>query len=499
MRMSKILDSRDDWREKAKHRGSEIRDFRKISSLHKKRIAHDKQKIHRLENEISRLRGALTDHGLPVEGGAVIHHRTLCVLIVVCGIVPFRSGPRILQIFQPLLRGKVRIPHFTSVINWTLRVGIAIFKQISTISEPWVAIIDCSIDIGTRKALVVLRVALSALQNKQGAIGPQDCECIGLEVSHKWNGQLVSDALTGIFEKTGIPSTIIKDGGTDLNKGVELFCAQRPEQKIYTVDDVGHFAANALKALFAKSKSFIKFLEITSSAAARIRQTNLAWLLPPKIRNKGRFQGITALANWAQQVLDLIGGKGKAKDNSDLSKARKAFTGLAKLRLFLNNFCHTCAVTELFLELMKTAGLNETTYIAAKDILAKLSDRSLARIRLSIWLEKHIDIHRALAIGQLPLLVSSDAIESLFGKFKTIIQRNPQAELNRLIYVIPLLCGHLSYGDIDLALERCTHTEMIQQIKQTVPPTLRQHRRQEFKRYSISGPKSGIFQRLDAG
>ena len=59
----------------------------------------------------------------------------------------------------------VRIPHFTSVIHWILRVGIAIFNQVSTITEPWVAIIDCSIDIGTRKALVVLRVPLSALQN----------------------------------------------------------------------------------------------------------------------------------------------------------------------------------------------------------------------------------------------------------------------------------------------------------------------------------------------
>jgi len=44
-------------------------------------------------------------------------------------------------------------------------------------------------------------------------------------------------------------------------------------------------------------------------------------------------------------------------------------------------------------------------------------------------------------MGDIPLLVSSDVIESLFGKFKTIIQRNPQAELNRLIYIIPLLCG----------------------------------------------------------
>ena len=499
MKISKLARSRDRWKEKAIFRGSKMRDFRRTIQANHKRLAHSQQKIDRLENDVRELRAALNERGLPAEGEALIHHKTLCVLIIVCGIVSFRSVPRILQIFQPLLRGKMRIPHFTSVINWTLRAGVSVVKQVSRSSQPWVAIIDCSIDIGTRKALVVLRVALDALQNKQGAIGPRDCECIGLEVSHKWNGELVSDALTKIFSKSGIPSAIIKDGGTDLNKGVELFRALNTERDIHTIDDVGHFAANALKALFATSKSFMKFLDITSKAAARIRQTNLAGLLPPKIRSKGRFQGITKVAKWAQQILDLIGGKGRAPAGSDVSKLRKAFSGLATLRPFLNRFCHTCNITDQFLALMKTEGLNESTYITAKNILGELSEKSLLRNRLSTWLEKHINIHRALSIGQMPLLVSSDAIESLFGKFKTIIQRNPRSELNRLIYVIPLICGNHSYHDIDYALNLCAHSEMLSQLQQTVPQTLRQQREQNLTKCPASVPKSEHCQGIHTG
>ena len=118
------------------------------------------------------------------------------------------------------------------------------------------------------------------------------------------------------------------------------------------------------------------------------------------------------------------------------------------------------------------------------------------RIRLSAWLEKHITIHRHLAIAQRPLLVSSDAIESLFGLFKTIVQRNPQAELNRSIYLLPLLCGNRSYIEIDQALKSCSHTQMLSQVEQTVPPTLRQQRTQQFKKCSTLVPKSGNFQRL---
>jgi len=501
MRISKIRNSRADWKKKAKARGSKIRNLKKTSKRQKARVdnAQDKEEIRRLKEEMEKLRSKLSAPVPQMQSSPVIEQRSLCVLIVIFGIVSFRSVPRILHIFQPFLRGKLQIPHFTSVIHWALRVGIAIFNQVSMIQGPWVTLIDCSIDVGTRKALVVLRIPLSALQKKQGAVGLEDCECIGLEVSHKWNGQLVFEALTRVFKTAGLPVAVIKDGGTDLNKGVEMFCEQHPDQKIHIIDDIGHFAANALKALFAKTKPFKTFLEIISSGSKRIRQTKLAWLLPPKIRTKGRFQGITAVAEWAKTILDLIGGKGKAKDGSDLSQARKAFAGLAKLRPFLTMFCHACAIVEDFLRLMKTEGLNQATYTRARNILKKLPTKSLVRKRLSAWLTKHIGIHRALGIGNLPLLVSSDAIESLFGKFKTIIQRNPQSELNRLLYIIPLLCGNHSHDAIHAALQECSHIQMRRQIEQTIPPTLRQQRVRELGKNSNLVPNNGDFQWREAG
>ena len=149
MKISKIVDYRDNWKGKAKSRGSTVRTLRKTSKAHKMQHACDKAQITRLESEITQLRTQLREHGLPVEKDASIQRRTLCVLTVVCAIVSFRSVPRILEVFEPLLRIKMPAPHFTSVINWTLRAGIAIFKQVSLISEPWVAIIDCSIDIAT--------------------------------------------------------------------------------------------------------------------------------------------------------------------------------------------------------------------------------------------------------------------------------------------------------------------------------------------------------------
>ena len=480
--VARIRKSRDRWKLKAVLRAVLLRDQRKrlirLQERNNAQHAGFQERIRQLETENVRLRSApdLALPPLPEVIRSRARLRTVCVLMVIGGIVSFRSVPRLLGVLHPLGWIQVQIPHFTSVIHWSLRAGVSVFSQVRAVESPWIAIIDCSIDVGTRKALVVLRVPISALAQRQGAIGLEDCQCIGLEVSSRWNGPLVKTALDKIFNKAGQPQAILKDGGTDLNKGVKLYRQTPGAKKVWVIGDVGHEAANALKAEFAGRAAFAAFLEIVRKGAARIRQTDLARFLPPKVRTKGRFQGITVVAEWAGKILALMGGQGRSMEGSELHGLRKAFCGLAQLRAFLEKFVKTCSLVEEFLKIMKQKGMNQASYGEAKVILAQLPERSQVRSRLMSWLDRHLRVQSRLGIGQLPLLVSSDVIESLFGKFKTIIQRNPQAELNRLIYVIPLLCGKLTSGDMDQALRDCSHLQMLEKIQQTIPTTLRQQR-----------------------
>lgn len=499
---ARLHKTKNDWKTKAVYRATLLRDFRKklgrIKARSEQRRRQLKQEIKRLNSEIATLRLAANKSTQLIETSSPIELRTLCVSIVIGGIVSFRSVPRILGVFQSFGGALFPIPHFTSVIHWSLRAGVAVFSQVSRVSGPWIAIIDCSIDIGTRKALVVLRISLEALQNKQGAVGLQDCECIGLKISTKWNGTLVNEALKEIFDNAGRPIAILKDGGTDLNKGVQLYRETENAKQIIIIDDVGHVTANALKAEFSKQTAFVKFLNILRKGAARIRQTDLAWLLPPKIRTKGRFQGITEVAEWAQKLLNVMGGQGRAKESSELNLLRRSFNGLAQLREFLGRFCGACEISEKFLKIMKQKGLNQETYREAKNHLLQMPENSTVRLRLQSWLDKHLHIQCRLGVGQLPLLVSSDVIESLFGKFKTVIQRNPNAELNRLVYIIPLLCGKHSKGDLNYALQNCSHQQMLDQIEKTIPQTLRQQRhrilergREQTKTGTVPLPRTG--------
>ncbi len=90
------------------------------------------------------------------------------------------------------------------------------------------------------------------------------------------------------------------------------------------------------------------------------------------------------------------------------------------------------------------------------------------------WLARHMDIRRQMTA--LPLLASSDIIESLFGNFKHIIERSPQAGMNRTALLIPALCGSLDKTTITQALSRASHHDLQMWERENIPYTVRRKR-----------------------
>lgn len=407
-----------------------------------------------------------------------MHTRTLCILLVLQAVVSFRAVPRIMELFRD--RGYVKlewVPHFSSVINWTLRLGLAALRQVKPVDSPWLAIMDHSIERGVNKVLVVLRVPLEALAERGSAIRLADCECIGLEISECTDGETVASALKAIFTRAGSPVAIVKDNGADLDKGVRLWQAWAGKRGVWLIEDIGHVMANALKGQYEKHAQFVRFVKLIHQGAARLRQTNLAFLLPPKLRTKARFQGISRLGAWAENMLQVLGGRGRAEERSALAKLRTAMAGFGALRPFIERFARSVQGVAQVLEVLKNKGLNQQNYHQCCQLAEQLPACSKVKKRLLVWLKHHLYIQCRLGIGQRPLLVSSDIIESLFGSFKHIIARAPQGEINRTALVIPALCGHLDQAVIAQALAHTTHRDLQHWEQQQVPVTLRKQRR----------------------
>ncbi len=97
------------------------------------------------------------------------------------------------------------------------------------------------------------------------------------------------------------------------------------------------------------------------------------------------------------------------------------------------------------------------------------------------------------SVEDIPLLVSSDIIESLFGKFKYALSRSPSPEINRSALLIPALCAHLERDSIPELLRESSHQELLEWSEQNVPETLRQKRQKLHKLHKQKVPKTGEF------
>jgi hypothetical protein len=358
-------------------------------------------------------------------------------------------------------------------------------KQVKPIDQPWLAILDHSIDIGTKKVFVVLRVTMDALVKKGKAIELSDCECIGLKISETVNGASIALELDEIFKQAGNPNAIIKDCDYTLGKGVRLY-AEKQTSPIPIIEDIGHVVATALKHEFKDSKGYKDLTELSSKGANRLRQTDLAYLTPPKLRTKGRFQSISKLGLWGDKMLQVLAVKGAAKKGSVLARLRHALPGFGRLKPFIISFAKTAKITSDIMKILKNKGLSPTSYEECQQLSKQLPRRSKVRKRLQIWLEQHILIQEK--ITSHPLLISSDIIESLFGKFKHVIERSSHADMNRTALLIPALCGEMGKTMVETAFSQTCHKDLKSWEEENIPYTMRKKRQAFFSGEVIQKP-----------
>jgi len=449
--LSKIIKSRNEWKEKAKKRSLELWESRKVHKYYKEQVSKLREENKKLKEELSKnsQNDRIKKNDFLLEKENI---RVLLILLFIEGVISYRSTIRVLKIFQKQTQIDIQwIPHFTSVINWTQRIGVGLLNKVDKINKNWVAIMDHSIDIGKKQLLVILRVEEDIFLQKHGAITLKDCECVGIKISDKVTGENLYKELKEIFKKSGEPKIIVKDGGIVLKNGVNLY-NERENSNIEIVDDISHVVANALKKQYAKSKSYEKYMKMLRTGATKLRQSDLSFLIPPKLRRKGRFQAISKLNNWSKKIIQkgIFSKRGKAKKGSFLARLRISFPKFKLIEPFVKNFEKTTTITNTIMKILKNRGLNISTYNQSLKLLTKLPKNSKTRKVISVWLDKHLKIQQK--ISPAPLISSSDIIESLFGKFKYILDRTPQLDMNSATSLVPLLCGDLDKEKISIAL-----------------------------------------------
>ncbi len=396
----------------------------------------------------------------------------------------FRATSKVLRSF--LLVGASLIswvPHFTTGISWALRLGLYCLQQAQRpLDEKWVCIADFTIQIGAKKALIVLRVPVSVLSEGK-ALTLSQVDVIGLSLGATWNGERVKTVLQSLFELCGWPSHVVSDGGSDIKKGIVDALLEAPNRASW-ISDVTHFVANALKHYYAKLSLFQQFQTMCTRIRQRLQQTPFAFLLPPKARAKGRFLNVGRQAQWGLQTLAYLEAKEREHDPEAPALAL-ALRGLKSFKLFLMTLVRNTTCLNEVMRIVKTQGLSAASIQACQELLSDLPARSPIRKEVSHYLQHYLTVVES---SESPLLGSSDVIESLIGKAKQRLEANGRNELNKSILLIPCMCGEFSQDLVAEALSTVGVQDVTTWVSENVGETMQSKRRREFPRSKAPKP-----------
>ena len=224
----------------------------------------------------------------------------MCIKLVLQAAISFRAAPKAIHIaFSNFCAVKNQsIPSNKSIARWLTQIGLYKLNSPKEKADDWALIIDNSIQIGTKKCLVVLGMRLSKFQRK--ALTFADMEMLIMELHDQSDAKIVCKALEKAQEKVGKVVMACADDGPDLRKGVALFCNKHSVSRVF---DVVHKIGTFLKKLLETDPEWKAFASAAAEAKKKMQQTQAAHLVSPNQRTKSRFLNIEILVHWG---LDII-------------------------------------------------------------------------------------------------------------------------------------------------------------------------------------------------
>lgn len=448
----KLTQSRDRWKQKAIDRGHTARAQRKELQ----RLSRERDRF-KAAAQTAQAERAQPPSPVAPHGGQKAEQVYLALSLFVEARLGFRAIARVLALIAAHW-GLRKAPCAQTVSNWVTRLSLVKMQTLSrAISAPrmpplahgYVWLIDLSIGLGSGKILSVLALPLRHHGSSPGAPRLQDVQCVSVAVQDAWTGVSIADFLTRVMARTGAPSAILKDGGTDLNKAVKLLAEQG--RSCPPIADLSHVIANLFKHTYGEHTLFSAFVSACGRVSGNLKQTLLASLAPPKVSTKARFMNLHRLVTWADQLLKHS-PRGEAAAGSVLAKLRASLDELPACKPFIRLFLRDAKPLLACQKVLKQKGLNEATYRTCQKLIEVIPASSPIRQGFTQWAEEQLTVARALHLSSVGLPISTDILESLFGIGKRLGVGQTK-DANWIALRLPSYCGTLTRYDVDRVLQ----------------------------------------------
>lgn len=407
-------------------------------------------------------------------------------MILQCTI-SLRGAGNTLAMLSPLLAEINSTPSWYTVRIWLLRLGCYKLLRPKKIADDWIWLVDHSIQIGTQKCLLILGVRKINLPEER-SLTFDDMEPINLIPVTQSNGRIVFEQLEATIEKTGTPSSIVGDQGSDLKAGIKKFCDKYPATRY--IHDVKHMTALVLKQVLEKDERWPTFKEKTRKIKKALQQTKLAALAPPNQRSKARYMNVDILFNWATKMLAYINGPEKIiQEHFDIPTVKEKFSWLNDYSDALSEWNGFYKMASQVEHTIRTKGITQhsghqlSKYLCSASLNIVETQRTVTMKEMLI---KRIQNESSKVQPQERLLGSSEVIESAFGKYKEIEGYQSKSGFTHLILALPAVFGKIN-GDIIESAMKQTSTKIMQEwCKEQIGNSIQSMKKKIFKKMKKS-------------
>jgi hypothetical protein len=399
----------------------------------------------------------------------------VCHRLVVQAGVALRAVPRVFGILFGAPTAATILPEATSVRWWLQRLGLFALREVLEVADDWVYLIDHSVQIGTVKVFVILGLRLRDVPFPTRALRHDDVRVLAVIPTARSSSAIVAAQLEQAAERTGFPRQIVSDHGGDVKKGSELF-AQRHPNTVVTYD-AAHHGAIVLQRRFEADQRWSEFVARLGRVKACIQQTSDAFLLAPSLRPKARYMNLAALLRWGRKILRLLDRgpvSGPASARADLR-----YGWLREFRVALEKWSRWEATVRGSVEFVRTRGLSHGCE-------AELSARLLALPpdeRDEVLATELSEFARMQSLAARPgerLVGSTEVLESVFGKWKTLEHQESRSGITSLVLSLGSLVGQWLPSRIKAALEATPVKHVVYWCREHLPATVQSQRRLTF-------------------
>jgi hypothetical protein len=400
--------------------------------------------------------------------------------------VGFRGASDAMAILFDLLKIDQKVPSHDAISQWTRRLGVASLQETFTKEDRVLWMADHSSQIGKERVLLIIGIALHDLPPPGETLCLERMKVLAIVPGQSWKKKDVEREYKKLAERIGSPVYLLCDGAVELRDPAKKL--EKDGQKTIVLGDLKHHAANLLEKEIGRSERFKSFASQVGLTRNRVQQTELSHFAPPPIKQKSRFMNLESLLNWASMVLHHLDDP-----NSDSKKGisdERIQEKLGWLRDFADdvvqwNQCQ--AVITRVLQVVNRQGLNSQT--------AKLVNASLERHDRN-WQNRHASATRIGKqligwIGQSSSQLhrgdrswlSTEILESLFGRFKQLERQHSKGGFTRLIAALPTLCMRINSETIRRGFGRVDSPAVRNWIADTLGSTLTAQRNAAYQEY----------------